>query len=212
MTDTSDNTPTEQPEVAHDQPAVDATPKRSPRRWILWAVLAVVLLVFAIPVAFTATSGACASCHEMKPYYDSWHASSHREAASNCLYCHARPGVLGVLGYELGFYGEIVGHFTGAKVLSNSGNTPDVASCARTACHSLNRETSNSGDIKINHRLHVVQQGIPCPRCHPGAVHAGVNGRLKLPPMTLCKQCHADKMTQCTYCHTEKRLGTAPGH
>ena len=174
----------------------------------------VLLAVFsAVPVWFTATPRACANCHEMKPYYDSWRASSHREAASNCLYCHVKPGIANVIGFEVGFYGMLSGHLSGAKVTSSAADVPSVASCGRSECHSLNRETSNSGDIKINHRLHVIRAGIACPTCHPGAVHTGVGGRRKLPPLSLCKTCHADKMTQCSYCHAEQHSGAPPaGH
>jgi hypothetical protein len=207
--------PPDVPSTTEDAPAADtgASATRAPRSrrfWVVAAILSLLVAVCAIPVVMTATPRQCASCHEMKPYYDSWQQSSHAAAASNCVYCHARPGLLGWLGYEAGFYGEIVGHFTGAKVTSTGDNAPSVSSCSRGACHSLNRETSNSGGIKINHRLHVVQENIACPRCHPGAAHAGVDGRLKLPPMKLCKQCHADKMQNCRYCHSEKSL-PSPG-
>ena len=199
--------------VAAPQADSSRGPRRSARFWVVVAVLGVIVLACAVPVWFTATPGQCASCHEMKPYYDSWQASSHREAASNCLYCHARPGVLNLLSYEAGFYGEMFAHVAGAPVTSITGNTPSVASCGRPECHSLNRETSNSGDIKINHRLHVTQANVPCTRCHAGAVHTGVGGRRKLPPLSLCKACHADKMSQCGYCHAEQHTGAPPaGH
>jgi hypothetical protein len=188
-----------------------AARRGSPRRWIVWAVLGVVVLLVAIPVALTATPRQCASCHEMKPYYESWQASSHRGAAPSCLTCHTQPGILSRIGFEFGVYRMIGAHFAGGKVSTTAKNSPSVQSCRRSGCHSLNRETSNSGDIKINHRLHVVQANIACPKCHAGAVHAGVGGRTKLPPMKLCKSCHADKMSQCNYCHTQQHLQEPPG-
>lgn len=196
---------------------IQATPAeppqpRAPRaaRWLVGGVVGVAVLLLAVPVALTASPRQCASCHEMKPYYDTWNVSTHRAAAPNCRYCHAEPGVLGFLGYEAGFYGMFAKHLAGAQVTTTAANAPAVASCRRPECHSLNRETSNAGDIKIDHRLHVTKANIPCTRCHPGAVHAGVNGRQKLPPMSLCKQCHADKMQQCSYCHTQQQLQPAP--
>jgi hypothetical protein len=214
-----DDTRTTGPEVATQSPpetkpssagTVAAGRRFSTRSWILSVVLGLVVAGFAIPVAFTISPGQCASCHEMKPYYDSWQNSSHRGAAPNCLYCHVKPGVLNLVGYEFAFYGEIAGHFSGAVVATTAANAPAVQSCQRAGCHSLNRETSNAGDIKINHRLHVIQAKIPCTSCHPGAVHAGVGGRLKLPPMKLCKTCHADKMQTCNFCHSEQRLQGVP--
>jgi hypothetical protein len=186
-------------------------PRVSPRIWIAGIAVAVLVVVCAIPIALTATPGQCASCHEMKPYFDSWQSSSHRAAAPNCLYCHVKPGVFNLVGYEVGFYREIAGHFAGSQVTSSAANAPSVESCSRPTCHSLNRETSNSGDLKINHRLHVTQANVPCSRCHPGAVHTGVGGRLKLPPMKICKECHADKMQQCNFCHTQEHLQVTPG-
>lgn len=205
-------------DVAHanggpvEPPAKPPAERRTaPRRWILRMVVGVLLVVCLIPVAFTATPRQCATCHEMRPYYDTWRTSSHRAAVPNCLTCHVDPGIFNLVGFEFGFYRMLAGHFAGAQVKTTAANTPSVASCTREGCHSLNREVSNSGDLKINHRLHVVSAHIACPRCHPGAVHAGVGGRLKLPPMKLCKQCHADKMTDCTFCHTEEHLPAAPG-
>jgi len=193
-------------------PAEQPRPRRRSRAQVVlvWAVAVLAVALLAVPVVLTASPARCASCHEMKPYYDSWNTSSHRAAAPNCRYCHSRPGPIGFLGYEAGFYGMMLGHVAGAKVDTAATNTPAVASCLRSECHSLNRETSNSGDIKIDHRLHVTQAHIPCARCHPGAVHAGVDGRAKLPPMSLCKQCHADKMQQCAYCHTQQQLQPPP--
>jgi hypothetical protein len=198
-----------------DVPAAEsAAPGRrrrpSGRAWIAIVALAVVGILVGIPVVMTATPAQCAGCHEMKPYYDSWKSSSHVGAASNCLYCHSKPGILGYAEFEASFYGMLAGQLSGAKVRSTSANAPSLQSCGRPECHSLNREVSNAGDIKINHRTHVVKVGIPCTKCHPGAVHTGVGGRLKLPPMTLCKTCHADKMQQCGYCHNEQRLGAPP--
>ena len=194
-------------------PAGKRAVRLSKRVWIVAAVLGVLVGSLAAPIWFTATPGQCASCHEMKPYYDSWRASSHAGAASNCLFCHLRPGALSLVAYEFGFYREILAHLGGTTVVTTKANSPSVASCSRPECHSLNRETSNSGDIKINHRLHVTKANIACARCHPGAVHAGVGGRMKLPPLSLCKTCHADKMGQCDYCHAEHHSGAAPvGH
>lgn len=183
------------------------------RFWVVSALVGLLVFVFAAPLWLTSSPSRCASCHEMRPYYESWLASSHRGAAPNCAYCHAKPGVVGFVAYELGAYHDVVAHFSGAQVRTDGVNSPSVASCSRSDCHSLNRETSNAGDIKINHRLHVTRSAIPCTRCHPGAVHEGVGGRQKLPPITLCKSCHADKMSDCGYCHAVPHSGPAPsGH
>jgi hypothetical protein len=188
-----------------------AAKRPSGRRWIVAGVLGALVVVCLVPIVMTATPRQCASCHEMKPYYESWQTSSHREAVPNCLTCHVTPGIFNLIGFELSFYRMLSAHFAGTAVQTTVANAPNVASCVRSGCHSLNREVSNSGDLKINHRLHVTTEHIACPTCHPGAVHSGVGGRLKLPPMKLCKKCHADKMTECTFCHTAQHLQAAPG-
>ena len=175
----------------------------SRRAWIVRIVLVLLVLAFAAPVSLTATPERCARCHEMVPYFDSWASSSHRVAAPNCLDCHVEPGLLNLVVYELTFYREIVAHFAGTEVTTGSG-VPSSGSCLRDACHSLNREASFSGDLKIDHRSHVEEEGLDCFACHAGAVHEGVAGLERTPPMGLCQECHADEMEECTYCHAGK--------
>ena len=65
-----------------------------------------VLTVIAIIVVAVAVGGAvaipltnqptfCASCHTIKPAYDSWTTSSHRDVT--CVDCHVRPGLTGFI-------------------------------------------------------------------------------------------------------------------
>ncbi len=39
----------------------------------------------------TSSSKFCSSCHEMKPEYYTWKASSHSEV--DCVNCHTEPGI-----------------------------------------------------------------------------------------------------------------------
>lgn len=183
--------------------------RRSARSWIVRAVLVVLVLIAAVPLYFTASPERCAICHEMQPYYDSWKTSSHRAAAQSCLDCHVRPGVIGFVAFQLEVVGEIAASFQGAEVTTTAVTAPSEA-CQRDACHSLNREASYSGDLSISHRMHVAEEGIECYECHEGAVHEGVNGRLRIPAMESCRDCHADDMEDCTYCHTGKVVPEAP--
>src|SRR5581483_10435578 len=53
------------------------------------------IILFAVStVGFVQVSSQpwfCGSCHIMKPYYDSWTKSNHRQVA--CIQCHIAPGV-----------------------------------------------------------------------------------------------------------------------
>ena len=54
---------------------------------IVLAVLGVVAAAIAIPSTNAPTF--CASCHTIKPSYDTWSASTHKNVT--CVACHVRP-------------------------------------------------------------------------------------------------------------------------
>ena len=60
---------------------------------ILLAVFGVVAAAVAIPV--TNAPKFCASCHTIKPSYDSWVASTHKDVT--CVACHVRPTLEGFI-------------------------------------------------------------------------------------------------------------------
>ncbi len=68
--------------------------RMSRRRKIILIIIAAVIVVVIIASFVTAeamsTNSSCNSCHEMNPYYDSWSASSHKDA--KCVDCHIPPG------------------------------------------------------------------------------------------------------------------------
>jgi len=197
--------------VPEDAPSAASGSTSRPKRWWLF-VLAVLFVIYLIPTVLTSSPKACASCHAMKPYYASWQLSSHRATAPNCLYCHVRPGVANLVVYRLLFYREIVASVAGWQLKPIGAAAPSTESCTRAGCHSKNRQVSTSGNLRINHGLHVTQAGVSCAKCHPGAVHQGVDGRLLLPPMKICKECHAAKMNDCSYCHIGEIRGSPSGH
>lgn len=169
---------------------------------IILAVIALIAVIgYGVPYYYTSSSKTCGSCHSMQPYYTSWKESAHSVAASNCLYCHVKPGFFNLLKYRIYFWSEIYAHYTGEEVMPASTSLPTTESCYRIGCHSLNRLTSRDGDVKIEHLLHVKQAKVSCPECHPGAVHRGVTGE-PIPSRELCKRCHGDRMSDCKMCHT----------
>jgi nitrate/TMAO reductase-like tetraheme cytochrome c subunit len=165
------------------------------------------IVIYAIPAFWTSSPGACASCHDMKPYYKSWRSSSHAASAPNCLSCHVRPGALNLIMYRLMFYREIAAALTGTKLKPWGTTIPGLSSCHRSGCHSLNRLTSYTGTVNISHAVHAGKEKIPCIRCHPGAAHMGAGQRFQIPARSQCKECHAAQMNNCAYCH----VGTITG-
>jgi nitrate/TMAO reductase-like tetraheme cytochrome c subunit len=62
---------------------------------VILAVIAGAALVGGVGVPVTDHPLFCASCHNIKPSYDSWMTSSHKEVT--CVACHVRPGLEGYL-------------------------------------------------------------------------------------------------------------------
>lgn len=177
------------------------------------------LVIFAIgytPWRYTSSPEACAQCHSMKPYYDSYKKSWHGKNETPCDNCHVRPGMFAYYTYRIGFYREIYAEIFNKDLAPWGATTPGEAACTRGNCHSLNRLASMSGDIKVNHAIHVKvttqKYGKACSYCHAGASHAGIKGLgLQLPPRRQCFDCHKDKLKQCDYCHSTKyKPGTVP--
>jgi hypothetical protein len=192
-TDEEQSPPPSQP------PAAPAAGKR--RKTVIWySVLAALVVVLLIPYVYTANPAACGLCHQMKPYVKSWRASTHARSARDCLTCHVAPGFANAFIYRMMFYREIYATVVGASLKPGLVTVPGVKSCQRPGCHSLNRISSISGDLIIDHRAHVLK-GVPCTRCHPGAAHKGVGKLYLTPSKKMCKDCHADKMNDCPFCH-----------
>ncbi|WML46921.1 NapC/NirT family cytochrome c [Neobacillus sp. PS3-34] len=71
------------------------SPPRYRYKLIKFMTLAVLFLALLTSVGFigletTSNSKFCSSCHEMKPEYYTWKASTHSEV--DCVSCHIEPG------------------------------------------------------------------------------------------------------------------------
>ena len=187
------------------------------RKWPWVIVCLVVLGIIAfIPMYYTNSAASCGKCHSMTPYYDSWKKSWHGKNETQCDQCHVKPGAIAYYSYRIAFYREIYAEIFNKKLAPWGATAPGEASCTRGSCHSLNRLSSTSGDIKVNHAVHikVVEKRYKkaCSYCHAGASHAGMKGMgNQLPPRRQCFDCHKDKAKECDYCHSTKyKPGTVP--
>jgi nitrate/TMAO reductase-like tetraheme cytochrome c subunit/nitrate reductase cytochrome c-type subunit len=172
----------------------------------------------------TSSSSFCSSCHEMKPEFYTWKASTHSEV--DCVNCHVKQGVKNLANEKkeviVDAYKKKMGTYI--SPIHMASQIPD-SSCER--CHNVNtREFTPSGDIIIPHVKHK-NKGIQCVQCHSGVAHGKVADRKmtyqadydrwdqKLgtaamsdfkfirPDMDTCMECHeARKATlQCKACH-----------
>ena len=62
---------------------------------LIMATLVVLVLGGAAAIPLTNQPTFCASCHTIKPSFDSWTRSSHKDVT--CVDCHVRPGISGFI-------------------------------------------------------------------------------------------------------------------
>ncbi|CEG29058.1 NapC/NirT family cytochrome c [Bacillus sp. B-jedd] len=173
----------------------------------------------------TSSSGFCSSCHEMKPEFYTWKASSHGEV--DCVNCHIEPGVKNLAKAKGNGIVELVKKQTNAYTapIQMPKDIPD-SSCEK--CHNVyKREVTPSGDLIIPHDKHK-NKGIECVQCHSGVAHGKIAERkvtfksdyqkwditlgkammsdkkFTNPKMEKCMDCHKARKvtTECTACHT----------
>lgn len=192
---------TEEPDAPVDPAPEQANPSGSRLRRMVWIFVGAIMLVVAvIPLAFAFMPKANVMWDYTRPFYQSWSKDRHRATASTCLHCHLEPGMRGVVTYPVTFWGGLLSNVSGGALGIPPTAFPSDQVCMRSGCHTTNRLTSPSGDMRVSHVLHA-EEGARCIRCHPGAGHNGADGRVMRPTMDMCAECHKDDMTDCSYCH-----------
>ncbi|HZD59197.1 MAG TPA: NapC/NirT family cytochrome c [Anaerolineae bacterium] len=181
-------------------------PSRRLRIPIAVAALVVLLLVIGYGFSYTSQPQFCATCHEMKPAFDSWQQTS-LHAEVDCNTCHA-PSLLSKVGQKVGLIGEIYRHFTGSYEQpinkdSELSKNMDSDSCLR--CHTPKRIVTPRKTLVMNHNVHI-EKGIPCTYCHNRAGHPSTSERKDFISMEGCFRCHglskeALAPGKCIACH-----------
>lgn len=216
-----------------DEEHKELTPAAPPRfrgRLIKVMTLTLFFLILLFSVGFlgletTSSSKFCASCHEMKPEYYTWKASSHSEV--DCVNCHTGSSKED---YAKAKANGLVQVFKKAtKTYTAPIRMPDQiqdSSCEK--CHNLSsRDVTPTGDLVIPHDKHK-KQGIQCAQCHQGVAHGKIADRKMTyqtdygrwdemlgnaimsepefikPDMDTCMECHKVRNAplECTACHT----------
>lgn len=153
----------------------------------VFVLLAAAVLVVggAVAIPLTNEPTFCASCHTIKPSYDSWTRSSHREVT--CVACHVRPGLRGFLedkvlaGLEdvaITFFGsprephELVSRVESSVCL---GCHRAVLRISEVSVRDLPKPVKDVG-LVMSHRTHMAAfekrgQGEGCTTCHARVVH-----------------------------------------
>lgn len=201
---------------------------------IKFATLTLLFLAVFFGLSFvgleaTSSSEFCSSCHEMKPQFYTWKASSHSEV--DCVSCHVVPGVENYAKAKgnglVEAYKKQMDTYVAPIKMPNL--IPDEA-CE--TCHNIeSREVTPSGDIIIPHSKHKTE-GVKCVQCHSGTAHGEISDRkvtyksdygkwdeklgtllmiekkFTSPQMDTCMECHiARKVTlECKACHETSML------
>jgi len=112
----------------------------------------------------------CLSCHIMKPYYDAWAESSHKDV--NCLECHYPPTLGGHISSKFRAISQVVQYFTASYGTRLWAEIPDEA-CLREGCHDtrlLSGKVTFKEGIAFDHAFHLgeMRRGkkLRCTSCH----------------------------------------------
>ena len=173
------------------------------------------LVVFAIGLGIVATVGMvqmtstpnfCGyTCHNMKPYYDSWKLSKHNQIA--CVECHIAPGLGAEVRKKFEALAMVAKYFT-----STEGTKPwaevDDAACLRCHERRLLQGKVVFHDVIFDHTPHLSESRrglrLRCTSCHSQIVqgsHIAVT-------VSTCALCHFKGQplntgtAECRRCHT----------
>lgn len=214
-----------------EQTNEQTTPPQPNKRLMFYKVLTVTLIFIVVFFALgyvgvesTSSSKFCSSCHEMKPQYYTWKASTHSEV--DCVSCHIQPGAKNYAKAKANGIVEVYKKYsdTYEAPIKMPNIIPDEA-CEQ--CHNINtRNFSVSGDLIISHVKHKDEK-IECIQCHSGVAHGEISDRKvtyksdydrwdeKLgttvmadkkytsPKMDTCMECHRLQKgpLECSACH-----------
>lgn len=170
--------------------------------------LAIVAVIF-ISLEVTSSPRFCQTCHNMKPYYESWEASTHNQVS--CTKCHIGPGT--------GTYFRRKYEALAMVALYITDQTPTIykaqvedRTCLRAGCHDkaqlIKGQTAVGADIAFNHQVHFEplrdEIKLRCTSCHS---HTVEDEHISISQST-CFTCHFEGVEfntdtgECTLCHS----------
>lgn len=183
---------------------------RKGKALIVAGAVIVILVVGFAGFEVTSSPQFCSTCHNMKPYYESWQVSSHNEV--NCIKCHSDPGLMPYLKTKANGLVEVAIYLSGNLPTSYQSEVSDE-SCLRGGCHSQTKLKEERVDFKkgisFEHEQHFEtlkdQFRLRCTSCHSQIVqteHISVAS-------STCFSCHFkgvepnEGTAECTLCHSD---------
>jgi nitrate/TMAO reductase-like tetraheme cytochrome c subunit len=182
-----------------------------PGAWLVGVVAALVVVVVAAVIAFSAANsiGACETCHLIQPEVATYKQSAHYRAGVGCQQCHTKPGVFNYFIRNLQGVTNLMLYVTDTyqRPLTTAVGT---ANCVQ--CHPKSEIERDQvfGNIRVNH-TGLREAGYQCTTCHANISHPGTQlaiARVSQNKMPICARCHDGKRLpdDCNVCH----VGGAP--
>jgi len=182
---------------------------RKGKALIVAGILVAILVVSLAGFEVTSFPKFCSTCHNMKPYYESWQVSSHNEV--NCIKCHSDPGLVPYLKTKANGLVEVAIYLSGNLPTSYQTEVSDE-SCLREGCHSQEKLKEEKVDfekgISFEHETHLEtlkdEFRLRCTSCHSQIVQ---DEHISVATST-CFSCHFKKeepnkgIAECTFCHS----------
>lgn len=193
--------------------------RKKRKKWlIIFACALGLLLAISIgAIQYTSTSGFCAACHYMKPYFESWETSSHKDA--KCSACHYPPGggIQGTLRKKIEGLVMVGRYWTKLYVRSKPWAEIKDESCLQEGCHDkrLLEGMVPFKTVVFDHKIHFedLRRGkrLQCTSCHSQIVQ----GEHITVTESSCFICHFKEseffpqIDDCAHCHTQQTLTSA---
>jgi nitrate/TMAO reductase-like tetraheme cytochrome c subunit len=169
---------------------------------VIAAIIVVVIIASFVAAEAMSTNSSCNSCHEMNPYYESWSASSHKDA--KCVECHIPPGFPNFVKAKVMSLNELWVHATGQH-LPPFAVTREITRSSCLRCHQ-DGGPQTEGTTRFPHSNHAA---VKCVDCHVRIVHSTVHPPYYVKPMLMarCLKCHSGQIgsppSKCSTCHTQ---------
>jgi nitrate/TMAO reductase-like tetraheme cytochrome c subunit len=176
---------------------------------LFFAAIVVTIVFSSLMVKVTSEPAFCVTCHFMKPYFDSWRTSSHKNV--DCIKCHVPPGIEGTIKHKFMAISMVTDYVTGIYKRSKPWAEIDDASCLQSGCHEtrLLISVENFHGVRFDHRPHLEQprrdRQLRCTSCHAQIVQ----GQHITVTEGTCFLCHfmpdstgeTTDLGRCTHCH-----------
>jgi len=195
-----------------------AAPKKKKRKMRLKAMLialGILLVVFVVSVELTSTSRFCSACHYMKPFYQSWQNSSHKEI--ECKVCHYPPGIRNTIKAKMEGLVMVGRYWTKLYLKSKPWAEIQDESCLQKGCHDkrLLEGPVPFKTVAFDHKAHFADlrrgKELRCTSCHSQIVQ----GQHITVTESSCYICHFKKtenfpqVSACGLCHKKDFLVSA---